>query len=557
MDRWSVTLTPIPPTSTEPMDVDTDSGPTPTTQMETTTATTTASETASPVPRRRVISRRRSLISRAIANLRRRNSLRRVRRANPYVRPRSANQPPSPTYSPVSPGYSPVSPTNPPHSPNYSPTSPTYLPISHVANTPATTTPVPEISNVNMSNREVRPPNNMVIRSPEIVILGAPADNTIQTTPTVGTTTASTSTPTTAPTRVFEFSLGSNPSTSVVNASSTRVHQDINPKFVVYHRYNVYSTLSNEPAGLVKVDHMVELRKIRVKFGGPLHQNAANNAIYKARVVQNPAFKFEFDRLMSFRTWRTWSASPSRLAFAGFYRVNNPKFDEVACWGCNFRIKAEEFLNEDPVYIHCRTKIYCPHLDEIFSKWPRSLITGRMYDRNRSGNLGFTDTPSWPQNIIDRHGGPKLPQYSTIEARKQTFLDPERGWEPKMHLQPMQSYAEAGFIFSADKCYQCYYCGLKLDGWPSTLLGSYKAIDIHRCFFPQCFLSRISLLPKPTAATNEVEAPKCSLCVENLANVMSISCSHLLGCMKCVPQLERNQCPLCREEISGVMQIRF
>ena len=184
-------------------------------------------------------------------------------------------------------------------------------------------------------------------------------------------------------------------------------------------------------------------------------------------------------------------------------------------------------------------------------------MVGRPYDRNQSGKVpsAFVAAVN-PNNIICRHGGPQHPSLTDYNARLRTFI-PEKGWSAKVGYPSAKDIAAAGFYCDGTDLLRCYYCAMMLEGYPIHMVGGFSPKVIHRLYFPQCFLSKVSLLSKPTVLPEpRGESKACMMCYTNEANVVSVSCTHVLGCMTCVARMLVNQCPFCRKELEAVMQIR-
>ena len=245
-----------------------------------------------------------------------------------------------------------------------------------------------------------------------------------------------------------------------------------------------------------------------------------------------------YTRLESFKRWRRWDVSPSVLAYAGFYFTGES--DIVQCYACELQLY-DWVKEDDPVSEHVRlAQKFCSHMEYLFSDFvsPR-MLNGRPVDENA-------------RCIMYRDGGPHSPG-KDYQQRLASFAS--RGWaitnpSPKM-------MAEAGFYCYGPTATTCYFCGWSISSWERGL----DPKKVHSIFYPQCFLSQVERVPKPTSISpipsNEERCKECILCASNVANVVSAQCLHIVGCMECVLKLKDNKCPICRAFIGGVIQIRI
>ena len=333
----------------------------------------------------------------------------------------------------------------------------------------------------------------------------------------------------------------------------------VNAMDVLYPRFNVYFNNSALPASDL-IDPSAERERIRRLPGGPDYPRGINEVPF-ALPTPKLKYKEEIVRLGSYNGWRAWGASPSRLAFAGFFFVGN--MDVVECFSCGLRF-CNWSMTHEPVQTHCANAAhYCQHLDDILSKEVSAVLTGRPYDRNVSGNVPESFTQRVRCNyIINRHGGPQLGGLTNVQSRLSTFdvTLVENRWERKVGYPSETALATAGFFWDGINGLKCFYCAQIIAGWPVTIAGGLSPTLVHRLYFPQCFLSKISYLQPPTPLVGppqENGRPFCTLCLENEANVVSITCTHTQGCMNCVTRLTSNKCILCRKEMDAVIQIRL
>ena len=274
-------------------------------------------------------------------------------------------------------------------------------------------------------------------------------------------------------------------------------------------------------------------------------------------------------RLKSFKNWRKWIVRPARLAFAGFYYLGFE--DKVECFSC--RIRMADWNNMDPVLAHIRLgKFYCKHLYQILTTKLDLLVLGPLYDRNPTAVASQLLKPVGVKNIINRHGGAAHKNHTDPQARLDTFQI--QCWVQKPGYPTKDELALQGFFCQNASTVICYYCSQCVVGWP-TKDGFVAPEDLHAMLFPQCFLSMIRGLPRPTPLlfTPEYRAPPnvdhgnrpperidptrpaCRICDEFEGNIVAVDCGHVLGCMHCLLKFKTNHCPFCRADIGSVMAL--
>jgi len=207
-------------------------------------------------------------------------------------------------------------------------------------------------------------------------------------------------------------------------------------------------------------------------------------------------FRSESARLSSFSNWNVSFISPSDLARAGFYSLNQG--DSCKCVFCHNCV-GDWVEGDDPMTEHRNLFPLCrfvqgqevgniplgeeeppasPGHDETGLRW-----SGGHTEPNTTpekGNHG-TVMGSNPEAIgILKHAGPLHPQYATLEARLRTF----REWPPALRQQPKE-LADAGFYYiGLSDQVKCFYCDGGLRNWqPEDMPWVEHARWFSRCVF--------------------------------------------------------------------------
>ena len=307
-------------------------------------------------------------------------------------------------------------------------------------------------------------------------------------------------------------------------------------------------------------------------------------------------FSNEIARMRSFKRWRCYRANVSRLAFAGF--VYNEVANHIECFSCRLTLKGAYYTeNKEPVALHLHlAKQCCPHLYSILAE-TRTLVEGSWFDGSKYClTRKYNAIPLG--RVISNHGGADYIEYaSTIQRRKsfeQIYYDPvwkdfpmeeeptasslkNMGYMDASKYPTNEELIKAGFFCTNMYTVCCYYCGMKIELWPVNMQDS-SPEAVHDLFFPQCFLSQIRSLPPakpleylPKATPEEGELmeeddgdsqvradpsrPDCKLCLQNEANILTITCGHVISCSECVEKLKNHECPFCRTKIGGLLQM--
>jgi len=204
-------------------------------------------------------------------------------------------------------------------------------------------------------------------------------------------------------------------------------------------------------------------------------------------------FRSEAARLSSFSNWDVAFISPSDLARAGFYSLNQR--DSCKCAFCHNCVGDWE-EGDDPMTEHSELFPLCrfvqgqevgnvplgeeeppasPGHDETGLRW-----SGGHTEPNTTPEKG-TVMGSNPEAIgILKHAGPLHPQYATLEARLRTF----REWPPALRQQPKE-LADAGFYYiGLSDQVKCFYCDGGLRNWqPEDMPWVEHARWFSRCVF--------------------------------------------------------------------------
>jgi len=262
---------------------------------------------------------------------------------------------------------------------------------------------------------------------------------------------------------------------------------------------------------------------------------------------QTPSMKTVGERIQSFHTkgqWRCFSVMPFDLARAGYFYTGIASF--VECFSCGMRVY-DWMPGDDPIYVH---RYYaerpCPYLSKLLTMdlpqepSPRSLVHTSMLGPQYFPRVKNHDS-------MRTFRGDKVPEYASELERRNTFY--RYPWNLDY---PWATMVEAGF-FRSEHMITCYYCGLSisLDGWQRHM----DPKEVHQRLFPQCFLNVLRQKPptqyQPDDLENDVR--QCLICVENLANIVSLTCLHVIGCIRCTSRLRK--CPLCSKPLDDIMQI--
>ena len=120
----------------------------------------------------------------------------------------------------------------------------------------------------------------------------------------------------------------------------------------------------------------------------------------------------------------------------------------------------------------------------------------------------------------------------------------------------------AGFFFTGRiNKIKCYCCGITLSGLSETT----KPWELHAYFASKCVHVRVikgdtwieRVKSSPVIETVEHSFPtgavKCSVCLENVADILLIPCRHLCMCGPC--KMNVATCPICRVAILAVMTV--
>ena len=351
----------------------------------------------------------------------------------------------------------------------------------------------------------------------------------------------------------------------------------------------------SEEIKAVSINPVKERLKLSRLPGGTLHSPGR----YALEVHTQPEplqeFSNEITRMKSFKRWRCFRANVSRLAFAGF--VNNEAANHIECFSCRLTLKGGYYTEQsEPVAAHLHlAKWYCPHLYFILGE-TRTLVEGSWFDNNTSCLTRQVHAEPLGR-IISNHGGPAHNDYANPQKRRKNFeeiyYDPvwknfpmeeeptasslkNFGYMDASKYPTVNELVEAGLFCTNMYTVCCYYCGMKIELWPVNMLDS-SPKAVHDLFFPQCFLSQIrslqpakpvEYLPKSVPEDGEIEdgddddrvradptRPECKLCLQNEANILTITCGHVIGCSECVGKLKFHVCPFCRTKIGGLLQM--
>jgi len=238
-------------------------------------------------------------------------------------------------------------------------------------------------------------------------------------------------------------------------------------------------------------------------------------------------YKCESVRLDSFVNWSVPFISPSDLAKAGFYSLDNGSTDGCKCAFCHNCV-GDWVEGDDPMTEHralfplCRfvqghevgnipsgaseTRTESPGHDETGIRWnSRHSERNSQPEKQVVNNLLAKETPG-----VMKHAGPLHPQYATLEARLRTFRD----WPPALKQQPKQ-LSEAGFYYiGLSDQVKCFYCDGGLRNWqPEDLPWVEHARWFSRCVFVRLvkgdeFISQCLLERPPEKAGISFDMPR-------------------------------------------------
>jgi len=214
-------------------------------------------------------------------------------------------------------------------------------------------------------------------------------------------------------------------------------------------------------------------------------------------------YRSEAARLASFSSWNVPFISPSDLARAGFYSLN--QHDSCKCAFC-FNCVGDWVEGDDPMTEHSNLFPLCrfvqglevgnipigsdpvseellpptsPGHDETGLRWTGGHTEPNTTPEKGKGHCSVMG--SNPEAIgILKHAGPLHPQYATLEARLRTF----REWPPALRQQPKE-LADAGFYYiGLSDQVKCFYCDGGLRNWqPEDVPWVEHARWFSRCVF--------------------------------------------------------------------------
>lgn len=218
-------------------------------------------------------------------------------------------------------------------------------------------------------------------------------------------------------------------------------------------------------------------------------------------------YRSEAARLASFANWEVAFISPSDLARAGFYSLN--QHDSCKCAFCHNCV-GDWVEGDNPMSEHSNLFPLCRFVQgQDVGNIPigssgevvvEQVVTPPSPGHDETGirwSSGHTEpntTPEKgtrctvmgtnPESIgILKHAGPLHPQYATLEARLRTF----REWPPALRQQPKE-LADAGFYYiGLSDQVKCFYCDGGLRNW--------QAEDVpwveHARWFSRCVFVRL------------------------------------------------------------------
>lgn len=136
-------------------------------------------------------------------------------------------------------------------------------------------------------------------------------------------------------------------------------------------------------------------------------------------------------------------------------------------------------------------------------------------------------------------------EFGLVSQRLESFSS----WPLSYFLTP-EDLAEAGFFYTdASDCVTCFSCGVNLNNWQP-----FDNVYIqHSIFSPKCkyinFKKGHKFVKSHTKLeqNQELDAYKCSVCLDQMKNTLFLPCSHITTCKQCARQLV--YCPICRSLI--------
>jgi len=219
-------------------------------------------------------------------------------------------------------------------------------------------------------------------------------------------------------------------------------------------------------------------------------------------------YRSEAARLASFLSWDVPYISPTDLARAGFYSLN--QHDSCKCAFCHNCV-GDWVEGDDPMTEHSNLFPLCSFVqgqdvgnvpigsssqeggvEQVAPPSPGHDETGLRWNSNHTepnttpekGNPRCTMMGANPESIgILKHAGPLHPQYATLEARLRTF----REWPPALRQQPKE-LADAGFYYiGLSDQVKCFYCDGGLRNWQTEDVPWVE----HARWFSRCVFVRL------------------------------------------------------------------
>ncbi|CAB3359852.1 Hypothetical predicted protein [Cloeon dipterum] len=294
-------------------------------------------------------------------------------------------------------------------------------------------------------------------------------------------------------------------------------------------------------------------------------------------------YRFEAFRLFSLLN-ANWvpTISPYDLAHSGFYYVGD--LDNCRCCFCKLEVRGWE-LGDVADMEHRRWFPNCPFMtgklvgnvkigDEL-SPASSSTIQRPMDQANPFiKSFRINPYPNLKLNIrkvtleglgIRNVQAPKYPNYSNYNTRLMTY----KLW-PKSLEQTPEILAAAGFFYTktGDQVV-CHYCGIGLKSWaphedPLTEHVSWEP----RCEFVMMskgadFVKNILNSAKIHASTakaqllvrSKTSSIICKSCNQATANIVNLSCGHIVTCSTCADKTPAKKCATCSARVLATLLV--
>ncbi|KAI4491236.1 hypothetical protein M0802_010332 [Mischocyttarus mexicanus] len=209
--------------------------------------------------------------------------------------------------------------------------------------------------------------------------------------------------------------------------------------------------------------------------------------------VDNVNYRFESERLRSFRNWPVSFLKPEKLAEAGFYYLGEG--DKVKCFECNIEI-CQWVENDDPMEDHARWSDRCRFIKKepcgniplgadpnVIPQLRASIDICGIYNHNGDNDtltkeLQLLSTAKLSAMGLGRMKGPTHPDYASYDARLKSF----NSW-PRSMPHSKELLAHAGYYYSGNGDQTlCYHCGGGLKDWEN---GDDPWVE-HAKWFPKC-----------------------------------------------------------------------